>query len=284
MIEVLSIAGYATIQDFGRKGTRKLGIPPGGHMDRQSARQANELLENDLDCALIELFGGHMTIEVSTNQWLSFSGGRSLVTVGSESYFSPCRIEVRPDAVVNIGVIENGNIVYVAAKNGFDVGEDYGSKSTYTPSKLGPNQGSSLQAGDQIKTDAFNATYLASEEIPQEVYFPKNLTVRVFAGPEYDLLERSGKLSFFRETFQIEKVNRIGYRLSGPEVPLYPAVLTSRFVSRGTIQLPIGGQPIILMSDAQTTGGYPRIAQLTELDIDRVSQLKTGSRIRFQLV
>ena len=284
MIEIIAIGGYATIQGCGRKGVQKYGIPKGGYMDRRSAVLANKMLDNDLCSPLVELFGGHLSFHCHADMLLSLAGAFTTVSTGYDSIQSPAVFCAKKGDQVKIGTFSKGNIIYIAVKDGFNVDKSFGTASTYVPASLGPNAGTNLRIGDKI--EAFDCE--VSEKEKSDAFFdrhlPKNQSISVYKGPEFNLLTKNCKKTLFEESFEIGQVSRMGYRLFGTTIKTNGmAALTSRYVSRGTIQLPYGGNPIVLMSDSQTTGGYPRIAQVVARDIDAIAQMRTGSRVRFRL-
>jgi biotin-dependent carboxylase-like uncharacterized protein len=285
MIEILKIGGYATIQDCGRRGNQRFGIPMGGFMDRQSAFLANELLNNKKCTSLIEVFGGHLEFLCGTAGLFAFAGAACKVFINERIYKSPVVVAVAMGETVSIQAFDNGSILYIAAKNGFEVSHTFGSSSTYVPAGFGANHGRELRTGAIIKMPHFKRENSISSKNAQRRFFPRNQTISILKGPEYDLLTSTSQRVFTEASFEVKEVSRMGYRLAGPRMSTQVIdSLSSRYVSRGTIQLPGSGQPIVLMSDAQTTGGYPRIGQILEKDIDLLAQMKFQSRVRFRVL
>ena len=281
MITVQSIGGYATIQDLGRPGYMKFGIPHSGSMDLVSSNQANQLLENALNTPVIELFGGEMVLYCECSALFSVTGAEVTVETEMGVYTSPCKVYVDTGQKLKIGRVNNGNIVYLGIKGGIDTQMSFDSASTYLPANYGGNTGNPLRAGDQVIPN--KSTFPAQDNLcfPRKVYYPNSLKIRVLQGPEFDLLNTESKQILFTESFEIGETNRMGYRLKGNHLSAQAEKLTSRVVLKGVIQLPPDGQPIILLSDAQTTGGYPRILQVSEEDLNYLVQMGRGDRVRF---
>jgi biotin-dependent carboxylase-like uncharacterized protein len=282
MIEIVRIGGYATIQDRGRFGTRKIGLPSGGFMDRQSANQANMLLGNDPNASLIELFYGDIVLKSHAKCKMAITGALATIEVKGDQLRSPCVVSVEKQETIKIHKIARGNILYLGFNKEIDTTRSFGSSSTYTIGKLGGNYGQKIKAGNVFRLGKENQIYTSNGK--RHFFIANDLSVRFRKGPEYDMIERDSRGIMLSESFLVSKINRVGYRLMGRSIQHKVIKMSSRFVTRGTIQLPPGGKMIVMMSDAQTTGGYPRIGQLYEPDIDAFAQMPVGSSIRFRLI
>jgi antagonist of KipI len=282
MLEVLSLRGYATIQDQGRFGTKRYGIPMGGFMDIESAHHANQMIGNQPVLALIELFSGGMEFQCLKDHLIAIAGAKAKIKVANTTYTSPCSFNVNEGELVSIGQCVSGQIIYIALKGGIFTDLDYGSASTYLPTTLGGNRGKTIGVGDSFKTNESKKEDVIVDFPLKEIRYTKALTLRFKRGPEFDLITDQSKKSFQTESFLLKSTNRVGYRVSGPSIKATTNNLSSRFVTRGTVQLPPDGNPIILLSDSPTTGGYPRVAQVYEPDINMFCQMRVSSRIRFK--
>jgi biotin-dependent carboxylase-like uncharacterized protein len=281
MLEILKIGGYATIQDKGRIGTRRFGIPAGGFMDVYSAHLANQLVGNDPDIPLMEIFNGVIEFKCQVAQLFSFTGAHASIRVGEKYYKTPCLIRIEKSQIISIWKFTLGHILYVAVKNGIITNQEFGSVSTYVQTRIGGHSGRSVRKGDKLLLEEY-VVIKESREIVRERHYASAISVRFKKGPEYDLMFDESKKGLVSDSFGLRHTNRVGYRLHGPRLHVSSNQLSSRFVTRGTIQLPPDGDPIVLLSDAQTTGGYARIAQVFEEDLDYLAQMSAGSRIRFK--
>jgi antagonist of KipI len=282
MLKVLKMGGFATIQDGGRTATRKYGIPAGGFMDIYNAHSANQMVGNNSNLPLIELFDGVMDVQCQGDQLIAITGAKVSVNVDDQHHQSPCTFNANYGQLVSIGSLEAGHVLYVAIAGGIDTTKSYGSSSTFVPCSMGGNKGEPIRVGDQLKIGAINASHPLLSVSEKKRYHPSGLSVRFKKGPEFSLILPESQQKLMSETFSLGKTNRVGYRLDGPKIQANVDKMSSRFVTRGTVQLSTDGNPIVLMSDSQTTGGYPRIAQIYEPDIDYLTQMKSGARIRFR--
>lgn len=268
---------YTTIQDTGRKGYRKYGVPVSGPMDQQSAGLANLLVNNPPDTPLLEitLIGPEILLE----------GGGLLVLTGAD--LTPKLNELKvplytptlfhSGQTLTFGKPVCGVRCYLAIKGGFDSPRILGSASQYAPitgqDKLA--KGDTILFQDHQNLPETHASIKADhEQFIQE-------TLYTYPGPELDLLFASQKASLFQNPLTIGENNRMGYQLQpGGDLKNDFSIITSP-VGPGTVQLTPSGKLIVLMRDGQVTGGYPRILQLSQDSINRLAQQPTGKQIRF---
>jgi antagonist of KipI len=275
-----------TVQDLGRRGYQKLGINPNGTMDRTAARIANILVGNDETSAVLEMHFPAGEIKFETGAVFSLGGA----DYGAE--LDGQRLDVWKSYAAGNGSVlrfvsrHRGTRAYLAVSGGFDVAPWLGSASTNLTAKAGGFEGRRLRKDDGVgikETDAVAGLWASRSLIPIYNRFP---TVRVVAGPEYESLTEASRELLVNETFTVgADSNRMGFRLAGRPLSREPkAEMVSSPVTFGSIQLLPDGQLIILMADHQTTGGYPRIANVTSFDLPLVAQLDAGYKIGFELV
>jgi antagonist of KipI len=289
-----------SIQDLGRWGHQQFGVPIGGVMDRQSASTANRLCGNADGEALLEctLHGTLINCDETVTFALSGGGARAFVNGCAVDYNRPIRmvagsqLQLLPDT--------HGCRTYIAVTGGLQVPLELGSASTFQPSRIGGLDGQPLAAGQfialkrsgvlqpggrdiVIREDGFGMGNWKAQVQPLP---PLNETVMLtcVSGPEWVWFDDSAKMDFTGETFTIStQSNRMGYRLEGPALSLREKKeLVSTAVTRGIVQVTHEGRPIVLMADAQTIGGYPRIARLTSQAIDLLAQCRPGVKVRFE--
>ena len=280
----------STIQDLGRVGYRRFGINPGGVMDRTSARAINCLLGNDPNAAVIELHFPAGSFEFERGCNFAIGGadfgatldGRAIAanTVSAASAGSRLSFERRA---------AGGNRAYLAVGGGFDAARWLGSASTNLRAAIGGHGGKRLQTGDRIGFAARTELNTSSGITigPSLVRsYASPATVRVTAGPEFEVLTALSEQNLFETTFEISRQSdRMGFRLSGK--PLYridDSEMLSSGVTFGTVQLLPDGQMIVLMADHQTTGGYPRILSVASVDLPLLAQMGAGDRVSFELI
>jgi antagonist of KipI len=275
-----------TVQDLGRTGYRSLGINPGGVMDRTATRIINTLLGNDGWEAVLELHfpAGEFVFETE----ISFAiGGADLgALLNGRELRNWSVASANNGDVLKFSERRTGNRGYLAVAGGFRVDEWLGSKSTNLVASAGGFQGRKLAAGDRIEfveRRKVSPKTVGPSIVPRYSRFP---TVRIIAGAEFDLLTAISERRLLNSAFTVtNESNRMGYRLSGDPLHLLDSKeMVSAAVSFGTIQHLPDGQLIVLMADHQTSGGYPRVANVIESDLPLLAQLGPGDGVSFHLV
>jgi len=291
-----------TVQDLGRPGRQRSGIPVCGAMDPFAHRVANMLVGNDDDAATLEasLLGPGITFDEPAV--IALAGGDLSATISGNDVAPWHALTVPQGAMLRFGEARVGCRAYIAVAGGIDVAPVFGSRSTYLRAQFGGLEGRALRSGDVLNpgipsptaeritaalrasgTTAVGRWTVANSARPA---YNDDPIVRVIPGAHHELLDDTSRERLVSSTFRVSSnSDRMGYRLSGVELSLrQPTELLSEAVAFGTIQLPPGGEPIVLMADHQTTGGYPRIGEVATVDLPLIAQLKPGDRLRFRLV
>lgn len=301
-ISVKKAGLFTTLQDLGRTGWRQAGIPVSGAMDPFALRTANLLVGNEEGEAALEMTMTGPTLEMEANLLIAICGADLQPRINGQPVKNWRPVYVRKGAVLSFAGSVKGCRAYLAVAGGFAVQPVLGSKATYTRAGIGGFCGRALEIGDrlaigtmsksalrrlsQLARRAGNWAYAEGEWYVGPGFLPPyraNPTVRVTRGGQFSWFSERGKENFFTEAFQISaQSDRMGYRLTGPEISLcHPRELLSEAVTPGTVQVPADGQPIILMADCQTTGGYPKIAEVITADLPVLAQMKPGEKVRF---
>lgn len=279
-----------TIQDLGRIGFRRLGINPGGVMDRTAARLINILLGNDENEAVVEMHFPAAEMVFEKNAVFAIGGADFSAELDGEPIANWQPYFVEKGSVLRFTKKISGNRAYLAVSGGFKVEKWLGNSSTNLATKIGGKDGRPLAAGDQIQfalkikaRPKIRQCHISSSLIPYYRPFP---TVRVIVGAEFPRLSKSSQGLLFVHDFVVSpNSNRMGFRLKGEPVELAePFELLSSAASFGTIQLLPGGQLIVLMADHQTSGGYPRIGHVITRDLPLIAQLGPGDKVAFHLI
>jgi len=292
-IEVLE-CGYATIQDLGRVGYRSMGVPVGGAMDRLSAAYANALVGNPSTEALIEVVGGPLAIRSSIDTVVAVVGARVRVTLNGSLVEEYRPIYLRRGSVLRISPPLRGFVTYVAVAGGIDVLPVLGSRSTYVRGGFGGLDGRVLRAGDRVPIKPVDAGAVWSRvclyRAPSKLVYRlpiDTVVLRATRGIHADLLEPDLSNILLSSVYTVSlESDRMGFRLSGPAVPRARGLgrVVSVAVDRGCVQVPPDGVPLVLMADAQTTGGYAVALHLPPPEVDRLAQCPPGTRVRFVLI
>ncbi|EJQ37701.1 hypothetical protein IEC_02229 [Bacillus toyonensis] len=300
-VEVLHAGMLTTVQDLGRFHYQQYGVPVGGAMDKNALRLINMLVGNEENEAGLEMtiMGPKLLLKKTT---LLAIGGADLEPLLNGERIPLWRpILAEEGSMLCFGKAKRGCRAYVTFAGGIHIDHTMGSKSTYMRAAIGGIEGRMLKKGDyfQIGTHAEMASRfiqnLQKEEriktkwaIRNNVLpkYKKHPTLRVITDFEYNQFTEKSKESFFMKEYKVSNyADRMGYRFDGEVLnrEIEQEILSSP-VTFGTIQVPNGGQPIILMADRQTTGGYPRIGNVISVDLPLLAQLKPGDYVTFEKV
>jgi len=297
VIQVLEPGLFTTVQDLGREGFGPLGVSPSGAADAASLRMGNRLVGNAEGEAGLEmtLLGG--TFEFPEGAVQALEGYDFGATLDGKPVELWNRFEARAGQILRLGPTRSGARCYLCVLGGIAVKPFLDSASTHILSGLGGHEGRALRKGEVLKIStprwkmssdwsaSFRKREWALSDKVMDVLEPRKV-LRVTDGPQSDWLSEEAKKIFYESTYHVaEESNRMGIRLQGPAIPA-PASgeMTSEGVALGAIQVPEGGQPIILFVEQQTTGGYPKIANVISADFHSLGQLRPRDEIRFERV
>ncbi|WP_426132933.1 biotin-dependent carboxyltransferase family protein [Pseudomonas sp. PWP3-1b2] len=287
-VKVIRPGLFSSFQDTGRTGFQHWGVPVNGAMDPDAHALANLLVGNPISTATLEMTVQGPQLCFQARALIALAGadlGASLDGVALKPGHSAV---VKPGATLRFEKREYGARAYLAVSGGYLLDPVMNSCSTYSRGSFGGLHGRALKAGDVIPISSSFAN-------PPRLNIPAGLlyaapsqpvTVRVLQGREWADFSETARHDFLNEPYQMTAASdRMGYRLDGAALDLTePTQLLSQSVAFGTVQVPAGGQPIVLMADRQTTGGYPRIAHVASVDLPRLAQLMPGDEVRFSLI
>ena len=273
MIKVIQPGLFTTIQDGGRHGFRNIGIPTSGFMDQESAWAANELVNNNKDESLLEITLTGPTLIFNCNCVISITGGDFNPLINNLPVKMYQSINVRTGDILKLNNTINGARSYIAISGGLNVKSLFGSKSFFS----NISDSYHLKKGDEIKVSKKSESQILKLD---KLKFNLNRFMKVFRGPEYDLLSTNSKKKLFKNEFTINTNNRMAYNLEETLQVDIKTIISSP-VLPGSVQLTPSGKIIILHRDCQTTGGYPRILQLDTNSLNNLSQLKSNDKIKF---
>ena len=303
-ISVLSPGLLTTVQDLGRFGYQKTGVVRSGALDTEALRTANLLVGNPEAYAGLELTLRGPALRLEADALLALTGADLAASIGGRAVPRGRPVSVRAGTMLAFGAASAPGRAWLAVAGGVAVPPVLGSRSTYLRAALGGLGGRALRAGDALPVGEWPATsrrlfaQLAPAETAGWAAAPwhaaatptprpgTDLLLRALAGPEYAQFAPASQRAFWEETFTVTtEADRMGCRLSGPALARPDAAeLLSSAVTPGTVQVPGGGQPLVLLADCQTTGGYPRLAQVISADVGCLAQALPGARLRFRQV
>jgi antagonist of KipI len=287
VIQVQEPGLFTTVQDLGREGFGPLGVSASGAADPISLRLGNRLVGNAEGAAGLEmtLLGG--TFVFPDGAVLALTGSDFGATLDGKPVGLWTPVEASPGQVLRLGPTRSGARCYLCVQGGIAVKLFLGSASTHILSGLGGHEGRALRKGDVLKIGEGNGSYrkraLAAKAF--EGLSPRKV-LRVTPGPQSDWFPESSQRLFCGSAYRVaEESNRMGLRLDGAAIPA-PAGgrMISEGIALGAIQVPDGGLPIILFVEQQTTGGYPKIANVISADLHSLGQLRPRDEIRFERV
>jgi len=294
MIEVLASGALNTVQDLGRFGYRKIGVSVAGAMDQMALAAGNLLLGNDRNSAGIEITIFPFRVRFLGDTGIVITGAACAAELDGVSLLPWWATPVSSGQVLMLSAPTQGCRAYLTVRGGINVPVVLNSRSTDLKAKFGGHDGRSLRKGDRLavlnpSTDSNGWEFDYGVE-PPNVGLPFNprtvegtVAVRVIPAAEYENFSEYGRAQFWSSLWRITpNSNRQGYRLAGTALPTEGQVeLLSHGLVPGTIQVPPSGQPIVQMSDANTSGGYPKIGTVIEADMWRLAQAGLGKSLQF---
>lgn len=297
-ISILKPGILSTIQDLGRMDYLDQAIPISGAMDQLSARIANKAVGNSDEDAVIEFTYAAAEFKAETEILIAYAGDGATLSANGEKLPTERPIFVPAETVIKLINNPEGARTYLSIAGGWNVPKILGSRSTYLTADLGGYEGRPLKIGDHLKNfknlseaskiiiDKLrgNKIKYLSWNIAKALLLPKNRkTIRVVPAREFNWFNGQSIIGFLSDSFSIGlNSNRMGYHLEGNKINrIKKDELLSTAVVPGTIQVTGSGNLVLLMADCQTTGGYPRIAQVASVDLPLCAQLKPGDSIRF---
>ncbi len=289
-ISVIKPGLLSTIQDFGRQGYRKEGVTVSGAMDKLALQIGNLLLGNEESLAGIECTLTGPELLFDSDQLIVITGADLSAEVDQLPVKMWRPLFIKKNSILRFGTAIEGCRAYIAVAGGFDLPLILNSSSTYLKAAFGGYKGRALKKGDYIPFAlSYKGPQLKSSwsvDLSKLYTFDPDPIVHIIEGPEYNWFSDLAKAELVEQDFQISVASdRMGYRLIGPEMkPDITRELLSSAVAFGTLQVTGDGSAILLMADHQTTGGYPRIAQVISADHTILAQLQPGMRIRFRLI
>ncbi len=306
-IEVVRAGPLSTVQDPGRRGSRHLGVAQGGALDGLALEVGNRLVGNRPDAAAVEITLGPAAFRFPRATRIAITGTEFGAALDGKPVYSWWSLPVEAGQTLTLSVARRGMRGYLCVAGGIDVLPMLGSRSTDLASHFGGLGGRALRDGDRlpagvppagaprclapdapefgVKAPAWCAFVRVDEPArrPRSAHAPWTMPVRVLPGPDYTSFSAASQQAFWDEEWLVTaNSNRMGYRLAGVELMRErPVELLSHAVLPGTIQVPPNGLPIVLMNDAQTTGGYPRIGTVIRADLWKLAQARLNLPIHF---
>lgn len=286
VLEVVACGPLASIQDHGRIGLARLGIPRSGAMDPLALGLANALVGNAPGEGAVEMAWLGLTLRARRGPVaVAVTGAPEFVRRDGRAEVDHTTIVLETGETLEIGRAVRGVFMYLAIGGGFDIAPVLASRSLYARAGVGGLNGRGLQPGDVLSTRGQPAA-TAGRLVAAAIEIDVAPVLRVLPGPEAGLFSPDAVAALLSSPFAVTDLcDRMAYRLAGP--PLQRRVvgdLVSTGTVPGAVQVPPDGQPLVLMADCQTVGGYPRIATVVSSDLRRLAQCRPGTAVRFEVV
>ncbi len=276
-----------TVQDLGRFGYQQYGMPVAGAMDGYALQAANILAGTPRGEGALEITFSGFSVRFQGSCRVAITGGDLGPRLNNRDIEPWQSLQVESGDVLGFTGVKKGCRAYLAVEGGIKVPAVMGSKSTYIRGRLGGYSGRKLLKGDVLEAgDTDTVDVLPCIKVPREFIpdYDSEVTVRAIAGPQDDYFEEEQVRKFFSAQYRVtHQCDRMGYRLEGPEIKHKKGPdIISDGIALGAVQVPGHGQPIVMMADRQTTGGYTKIANVISVDIPYLAQLKPGDRVSFK--
>jgi biotin-dependent carboxylase-like uncharacterized protein len=293
LLKVVASGLMTTLQDLGRHGYQRLGIPVSGALDGVSLRAANLLAGNSPGTGALEIAyqGPTLAVEAESIR-VAYAGGTAAIEILSgEDASGGVRLQplqsarLRKGQILRIGALSGSAVGYLAVEGGFDVATVLGSQSTLARAGLGGLEGRPLRAGDTLSLKQERTEDRQERMLPSLALAPPPY-VRVLFGPQDDYFSNEGKRTLLESVYTVSPASdRMGMRLAGPALEHARGYnIVSDGTAPGAIQVPGNGLPIVLLADRQTTGGYPKIATVISADMPALGRLMPGAKVAFKAV
>lgn len=275
-----------TIQDEGRYGYEQFGMSPAGPMDGKAFRTANLLVGNSMGESALEATVLGPALRFDQDNVIALTGADMGPTLNGRPCSMYQAVAVKAGDQLKLGAARTGCRSYLAFAGGLDVPQVMGSRATALQNQVGGYQGRKLAKGDVIGFRAPNPALPLLRTAPIPAPAGREVTIRVILGPQDDAFTEEGVRTFLSQPYTVSKdFDRMGCRLEGPMIQhKTDGNIISDGMVTGAIQVPTSGQPIIMLAERQTVGGYTKIATVIAADLPLVGQRKTGDVIRFQAV
>lgn len=287
-IRILKGGMLTTVQDGGRTGYQSQGFSVAGVMDTRSFKIANLLLDNPENEAVLEFTLIGPTLEFTSETIIAITGGDFQPQINGEPAPMYTAIYMHKGDILKFGSAKTGSRGYIAFSSYLSIPVVMGSRCTNLKSKIGGFKGRKLQDGDYInfRIKRRYLPFFLSRKLEPDDFSQEETVLRVVMGPQDDMFSRQGIETFLNTEYTVtSEFDRMGCRLDGAFIARKDeADMISDGIALGSIQVPSHGKPIVLLADRQTTGGYPKIATVTSVDIPKLVQRKTDHKIRFKAI
>lgn len=281
--EVIKAGIFTTIQDKGRFGFNLIGVTNSGVMDEYAYYIANSFLDNNLDTNCLEIAFSGLELKSLGDTMICVTGANISFSINDKQYKPWQTFKIYTNDILKFSKNISGQRAYLIVKDGFLIEKEFGSNSTTLKEQLGGLAGIGLKKGDFLPFETTSHTFVKRLKSQYQPDYSSNLTLRVVLGYQENSFSTKEKEKFFSNKFLVtNEINRMAIKLKG--VPIIPDIdgIISEGICFGAIQIPKDGNPIILLKERQTIGGYAKIGSVIGIDCFKLSQAKPNTKINFE--
>lgn len=281
-MKVIQPGLLSLLQDAGRTGQHRIGLTNGGPLDPHAYALGNRLLQNQEGVTALEVSFGGLQLEASVDTFICVTGADMPLEINGRAQERWQVLAVQAGDTIHLGFAEHGCRAYLAVAGGFDIAPSFGSTATVMRENIGGLTGDKLQAGDILPCGEARERRLFYLDKAHQPHYQDVVTIRVIPGYQQKHFSRFEQRRFFSHAYTVsDRCDRMGYRLEGPAIDCDIEGILSEGICFGAIQVPADGQPIVLLNDRQTIGGYPKIGSALSLDCAHLAQLRPGGVVHF---
>jgi len=286
--KVLNPGVMSLLQDLGRFGQHNIGLTVGGPMDPFAFHWANRLCQNDDNATVIETTIGGLQLEAMNDTQIAVTGALTQVMVNNQEQAMWQTVSIKAGDKIKLGFASQGARVYLAVAGGFNVAPQFGSTATVVREGIGgltgaDSAGKGLAKLDVLKTHKVGTVSVLAMPRAAIPNYDLECVLHTVLGYQEASFSRVDKASFFSSEYTVsERADRMGYRMLGAQVRSSTSAMLSEGICHGAIQVPADGQPIVLLNDRQTIGGYPKLGSVMARDTAKLAQLTQGKTLRFE--
>lgn len=289
-LKVINPGMLTLIQDAGRFGFHGIGLTNGGPLDPLAFRWANRLCGAAIDSSVsnntaLEISIGGLSLEAHVDTVIAVTGADMPLSINGQSCELWQSHSVKAGDHIELGYAQQGCRSYLAVTGGFDIPHSFGSAATVTRESIGGFEGERLQQDDLLPCASYKTTQHYAVDNSDRPQYGDAFTARVILGYQQETFSDVQQQLFFTSEYTVsDRCDRMGYRLTGQTIQSSVDGILSEGICHGAIQIPADGQPIVLINDRQTIGGYPKIGSMISIDTARLAQLLSGAKVSFEAV
>jgi biotin-dependent carboxylase-like uncharacterized protein len=271
------------LQDGGRLGRHRIGLTTGGPVDPGAMSWANRLVGNEPGATALEASFGGLELEAQTDTLIAITGGDQPLSINRQELPGWRSHQIKAGDRISLGFAQQFCRSYLAVAGGFQIEPRFGSTATVVREGVGGLDGGKLEAAQILPCRSVKA--LPCLQLASPTQYSNSIEIRVIPGYQQHAFGELQQRRFFSGEYIVtDRADRMGYRLEGPAIECDIEGILSEGICSGAIQIPADGQPIVLLQDRQTIGGYPKIGAALSLDTARLAQLMPGGRVRFRAI